>query len=178
MSKVLVGIVGFVIIAAGVAFVVMRRSQSATPADNSGVASSQSTDAAAPGVINLTTPEPATPEPAASTSTAVTANPTPKTTTTTTTTTQGTTKVSYTDTGFSPATVTIKAGSTVKFTNNSSQSMWVASDPHPIHNGLAGFDERASVEKGGTYSFTFSKAGTFGYHNHLNPSDTGTVIVE
>ncbi len=89
-----------------------------------------------------------------------------------------TTTVTYTNTGFSPATITIKAGETVQFVNNSSSQMWVASDPHPSHTGLTGFDAKKGYKQGETYSFTFTKAGTFGYHNHLSDSNDGTIIVQ
>lgn len=96
--------------------------------------------------------------------------------------------VIYGPNGFSPATVTIKKGDAVIFVNQGGDEMWVASNPHPTHQGYSGttksqhcpdtagtaFDQ-CSV--GTTYSFTFQKAGAWGYHNHGNASDTGTIIV-
>ena len=66
----------------------------------------------------------------------------------------------------------------VTFVNQSSRAMWIASNPHPIHTGLAGFDAKKGIGNGESFSFSFTKAGEFGYHNHLNLSDTGTVVVE
>ena len=87
-------------------------------------------------------------------------------------------EVDYTATGFSLATVTVKKGTTVKFINKSGGSMSVASNPHPIHTDYPGFDQYKSSQKGqNEYDFTFDKVGTWGYHNHLNASDGGTVIV-
>lgn len=85
--------------------------------------------------------------------------------------------VTLTDNGFAPSPVTVKAGTTVTFVNESSGPMWVASDPHPIHTLLPGFDELTSVNRGGTYDYTFIKVGTWTYHNHRAPSVKGTVIV-
>lgn len=68
--------------------------------------------------------------------------------------------VTYTDNGFVPNPVTIKKGETVKWDNESSEQMWVASDPHPIHTDYPGFDELTSIRKGGSYLFTFDKAGS------------------
>jgi plastocyanin len=85
--------------------------------------------------------------------------------------------VTLTDTGFAPSPVTVKAGTIVTFVNESNGQMWIASDPHPIHSLLPGFDELASVDRGGTYEYTFTKVGTWTYHNHRNPSTKGTVIV-
>lgn len=85
--------------------------------------------------------------------------------------------VTYSDSGFSPNSVTVKAGTTVTFTNGSSGNMWVASAVHPTHQLLPGFDQLKSVSKGGTYDYTFVKIGTWKYHNHMSPSDTGSVVV-
>ncbi|MBI5614055.1 cupredoxin domain-containing protein [Candidatus Gottesmanbacteria bacterium] len=85
--------------------------------------------------------------------------------------------VQYTDAGFAPKALTVKKGTTVTFTNKSSRSMWVASAPHPSHTILPEFDELIGVANGQTYTFTFEKVGTWKYHNHLNPSDFGSVAV-
>ncbi len=85
--------------------------------------------------------------------------------------------VSLTAEGFSPSTLTIKAGSTVTWTNNSGSDATVNSDPHPIHTNYPPLN-LGSFSDGGTLSLVFDKAGTYGYHNHLNPSQKGTVIVQ
>lgn len=87
------------------------------------------------------------------------------------------TVVTYTDSGFSPNPVTVKVGALVTFVNESSGAMWVASAVHPTHQLLPGFDQLKSVAKGGTYEYAFTKVGTWKYHNHVSPSDTGSVIV-
>ena len=88
------------------------------------------------------------------------------------------TEVTFTDNGFTPATVTIKKGETVRFTNQSSELMWVASNPHPTHTDYPEFDEKTSVAAGGSYEFTFTKIGNWKYHNHKDPSGKGEIIVE
>jgi len=85
--------------------------------------------------------------------------------------------VVYSDRGFSPASLTIKVGDTVTFKNESSKIMWAASAPHPTHNAYPEFDAKKGAAKGESYMFTFTKAGTWKYHNHLNSSDTGTIVV-
>lgn len=87
------------------------------------------------------------------------------------------TTVSYTDSGFTPNSMTVKKGTTVTFVNNSSKGMWVGSDLHPTHQLLPGFDQLKSVQKGGTYEYTFIKEGTWTYHNHVGAADKGTVVV-
>ena len=86
--------------------------------------------------------------------------------------------VTYDGSSFSPKVVTIKKGDSVIFINQSDKSMSVASNPHPTHTDYPGFDQYKSAEKGmASYTFVFEKVGTWGYHNHLNPSVTGTVKV-
>ncbi|MBI3074974.1 MAG: hypothetical protein HYY92_02035, partial [Parcubacteria group bacterium] len=98
--------------------------------------------------------------------------------------------ITYTASGFSPSSLSIARGEIVRFVNEGGATMWVASALHPTHtvyggttleehcgNGVANnaFDQCAS---GSEYSFPFEKAGTWKYHNHLNVSHTGTIIVE
>src|SRR3989344_9541093 len=96
------------------------------------------------------------------------------------------TVITYSDTGFSPNSITIRRGDAVSFVNKSAQQMWVGADPHPVHTSYDGtsrtehcpstfsFDQCAA---GTSYEFTFTKKGTWSYHNHLRPQDLGTIIV-
>lgn len=92
----------------------------------------------------------------------------------------------YSDGGYSPNTITVKAGATVIFKNQSSQSMWTASAVHPTHRsypttgGCLGstFDACKGIQPGGSWSFKFDITGTWKYHNHLTPGNTGTIVVE
>lgn len=86
-------------------------------------------------------------------------------------------EVSYTDDGFEPDDITVAVGQKVTFVNNSSMSMWVASDDHPTHEDHPDFDNNQGVGRGETYEFTFDEAGEYGYHNHLSSGDDGTVTV-
>lgn len=86
--------------------------------------------------------------------------------------------ISYTNSCYSSSNVTIKKGDTVKFTNSSSRDMWPASDNHPSHTIYSEFDANSSIDPGGTYSFTFNKTGSWGYHDHLKPSCSGTITVQ
>ena len=86
--------------------------------------------------------------------------------------------LTYSDSGFTPTSLTVKVGDTVTFKNGSTKQMWVASAPHPIHSAYPEFDAKAGSAMGESYMFTFTKTGSWKYHNHLNPSNTGTIIVE
>jgi plastocyanin len=98
--------------------------------------------------------------------------------------------ITYDGKKFSPATLTIAKGTTVTWTS-SAGNMWIASDVHPTHTDYDGttrsahcaagysgpkpFDECAG---GTTFSFTFDKAGTYTYHDHLSAGHTGTITVQ
>lgn len=96
--------------------------------------------------------------------------------------------VIYTNSGFSPGTIEIALGESVIWENESSRSLWVASAFHPTHtvypeksedNCLGSdFDSCVVFGNGGSYSFTFTSAGTWNYHNHLSPGRIGKVIVK
>lgn len=94
------------------------------------------------------------------------------------TTTTSTPTVVYTNDGFSPAELTVKSGTNVTFINQSDAKMWVASANHPTHLLYPEFDEKASVAKGASYSFTFNKIGSHPYHNHVLLGKYGKIIVE
>lgn len=86
--------------------------------------------------------------------------------------------VSYTDSGFVPETIEINQGDTVRFVNNSSVGMWVASDSHPAHDILSTFDQFGIGESGESYDYTFNRVGSWDYHDHIDASKLGTVIVK
>lgn len=76
---------------------------------------------------------------------------------------------------FSPANLTIKAGTTVTWKNATTVGHTVTSD-----DGKS-FDSGTSnpiAAQGGTFSFTFSKAGTFPYHCEIHPFMKATIIVQ
>lgn len=90
----------------------------------------------------------------------------------------GSNVVKITDDGFEPSTLTVSAGDTVEFDNDSSDDSWPASDVHPTHELYPGFDAGKPLLSGESYSFTFTKTGSWGYHNHLEPDVQGTIVVE
>ena len=88
-------------------------------------------------------------------------------------------QVVITKDGFSPETITVRRGTQVTWTNEDRNPHQIASDPHPAHKNLPGFDSPEPLLLKESYSYTFEKTGTFTYHDHLNPLKLkGTVIVE
>lgn len=92
-------------------------------------------------------------------------------------TTQEQNAVTLTSSGFSPKTLTIKAGTTVNWINKSRVDATVNSSPHPTHTDYPPLN-LGSFPDGGTLTLTFNKPGTYKYHNHLNSSQFGSIIVE
>jgi plastocyanin len=91
--------------------------------------------------------------------------------------TQSANLVTINTSGFSPNTITIKVGETVRWVNSNSVTENVSSDPHPTHTLYTPLN-LGNIEAGSQISLTFDKAGTYTYHNHLRPSLKGTVVVE
>lgn len=86
--------------------------------------------------------------------------------------------ISMTEDGFFPSTINIKQGETVVFKNDGAQDHWPASAIHPTHLVYPEFDSKKSVASGDSWSFAFTKKGSWRYHDHLNPTFTGTINVE
>lgn len=85
--------------------------------------------------------------------------------------------ITYSNDGFSPNSVTVKKGGTVTINNTSDHSVQFSSDPHPSHTGNSELNETV-LAAGKTQSFTVTRTGTFGYHNHLDDTEGGTIIVQ
>lgn len=100
--------------------------------------------------------------------------------------------VEITSSGFSPRSLTMSQGVAVTFINRGSALSWPASAVHPTHKIYPGsdinkcatleekniFDACKGLKQGESYSFTFNEKGSWRYHDHLNPSSTGVIIVE
>jgi plastocyanin len=95
--------------------------------------------------------------------------------------------VSYTGRGFEPATLTIKKGETVRFTNNSDEDLWVAATgasgkvyPAASNNecGQSAFDSCVSISRGGFWEFTFTRTGTWSYQNNRDTKMTAIITVK
>lgn len=70
---------------------------------------------------------------------------------------------------FDKQSINIKKGDTVVWANNDSA-------PHTV-TGDNGGPNSPTLNKNGTYSFTFNTAGIFPYHCAFHPSMKGTIIV-
>jgi plastocyanin len=72
---------------------------------------------------------------------------------------------------------TVDAGTQVKITNTSDQQLDFASDPHPTHTQNSELNA-GDIGPGESKTITLNKTGTWGFHNHLNPSQKGSITVK
>ncbi len=77
--------------------------------------------------------------------------------------------VTISSSGFAPNPLQIKVGTTVTWTNTDSAAHTVTSD--------TGLFDSGPINSGGTYIYTFSQAGTFGYHSTGDANLTGSITV-
>jgi amicyanin len=71
---------------------------------------------------------------------------------------------------FDPETVTVKAGTTVVWTNKDEI-------PHTVASSDKSFPGSPGLDTGDSYSYTFTKAGSYDYYCTLHPFMKGKVIV-
>ena len=76
--------------------------------------------------------------------------------------------VTIVDFGFNPGTITVKAGTTVTWTNTGVT--------HTVTSNTGLFDS-GHLGSGDTFTFTFSKAGTYAYHCAIHSAMKGEVTV-
>ncbi len=91
--------------------------------------------------------------------------------------TQYTATVSITSAGFEPASLTIKKGTEITWTNDDTSPHQLQANPHPTGKSLPGLTSEILNNKQ-TYRYTVNKAGSFGYHDHLNPAINGNLNVK
>ena len=72
---------------------------------------------------------------------------------------------------FNPPTLTVKAGTTVTWTNKDDI-------PHGIAATGNAFKRSNALDTDDSYSFTFTTPGTFQYFCYIHPHMTGTIVVE
>ncbi len=83
--------------------------------------------------------------------------------------------ITITAAGFSPASVTVRKGDTVTFTNNDTEPHWPASNPHPAHTNCPNFDAGHGLSNNERYSFTYGYDRSCDYHDHLHPRLRGQL---
>jgi len=82
----------------------------------------------------------------------------------------GKTEVKIDNFSFSPATLTVKAGTQITWTNGDDIPHTVVSDGQAFKSKVLGTGEK--------FTFTVSKPGTYSYSCSIHPNMTGKVVVE
>ena len=96
----------------------------------------------------------------------------------TTTQTSDTQTITFTNKGFEPTNTTAKKGTRIIWINNSNTTATVNSDDHPTHTKTPELN-LADFEPGSSLQVVFTKVGVFNFHNHINPTQKGSIrIVE
>ena len=85
--------------------------------------------------------------------------------------------ITYSNDGFSPSSVTVNSGDKIKFTNSSDSVAAPSSNPHPVHTDNPELNV-GDIQPGDSRTITVATKGTWGMHNHYNPSQKVTVIVK
>lgn len=85
--------------------------------------------------------------------------------------------INLTKNGFDPAIIKVKVGILIQWINQSGVEASVNSADHPTHQMYTPLN-LGKFPNGSSVSFIFDKPGTYKYHNHLNSSQTGVIVVE
>lgn len=74
---------------------------------------------------------------------------------------------------FTPSQISVSVGSTVTWTNNDNTT-------HTVIDDLAnvGGPHSGDIAPGATYSYKFTKAGSYQYHCSIHPQMRGTIVVK
>lgn len=89
--------------------------------------------------------------------------------------------ITYTETGFSPSEAILKNGGRITWVNKSNKEVKIGANPHPIHTGnreVSGGEFTLDLKPADQKTVVVSKVGAFGYHNHLNAAEGGTIVVK
>jgi len=72
---------------------------------------------------------------------------------------------------FNPASLTVKTGTKVTWTNNDTA-------PHTVTSDSGNFPDSGMLPPGQSFSFTFTKSGSVNYHCSIHPNMKGVIVVE
>jgi plastocyanin len=80
------------------------------------------------------------------------------------------TTVSIQNMTFNPNKITIRSDTNIQWINNDNVQHQIVSDTGAFQSNI--------LNPGDSYNFFFGKTGIYGYHDALNPTITGTIIVQ
>ena len=100
----------------------------------------------------------------------------PNTTSTDAQTSSESAKITFTNDGISPSTLIVKKGIKLTVENKSLNELEFSSDDHPSHTDDPELN-MSVLQPGESASFTPLTVGTHGFHDHIDDSKVGKIIV-
>jgi len=85
--------------------------------------------------------------------------------------------IRITDHGFEPATLAVKTGTKIMWVNAGNSLHQVASNPYPRGGDLSNL-KSVILSDNQNYTYIASTAGSFNYHDQMNPTINGTLVVQ
>lgn len=86
--------------------------------------------------------------------------------------------IEITPTGFVPSTLNVQPNTNVVWINEDVNPHLPAADPYPTHASLPNLVAPRALGQKETYTFKVSKPETIHYHDDVNPTLAGTIVVE
>lgn len=85
--------------------------------------------------------------------------------------------IEITNAGFVPSTLTVNPNTDVVWVNEDIAPHLPAADPYPSHSSLPSLVPSRALGQHESYTYRVSRPETIHYHDDLQPTQTGTVIV-
>lgn len=79
--------------------------------------------------------------------------------------------------GFMPATISVKTGTKIVWTNDDDALHQIAANPFPKGTDLPHLKSEI-LNNAQNYTYIASTSGSFGYHDQLHPTINGTIVVK
>lgn len=93
--------------------------------------------------------------------------------------------ISYTGAHFEPAELSIRAGDTIRITNNSLSSLWItprgidgSTYPPTTTCGISALDSCEEIPPQSFWQVTLSEPGEWGFSNVYDQTHAGTILIE
>ena len=85
-------------------------------------------------------------------------------------------QIQITKNGFVPASIVVDKGTKIIWTNEDEATHQLQANPHPTGESLPELKSEI-LNNQQTYEYTANSPGTYGYHDHVNPTTNGTIEV-
>jgi len=86
-------------------------------------------------------------------------------------------EVRITASGFEPSTLVVEQGTKITWVNTDSRPHQVMANPYPKGSDLPNLKSEI-LNNAQTYSYFADRAGSFNYHDQINPTVNGTIVIQ